>query len=79
MVDQNLISDLHELHTELDEELNSLFGSDEAAEQVTALMGEENEEFRPGSILKGPIRSRSAPAAMACGAPRSRSSATARP
>ena len=38
MVDQNLISDLHELHAELDDELNSLFGSNEGVEQVTAQM-----------------------------------------
>jgi small subunit ribosomal protein S1 len=55
MVDFNLISDLHEQNTSLDDELSTLFGEVEGNDELNALIEQENDEFKPGTILKGRV------------------------
>jgi len=55
MVDFNLIADLDSAGSGLDAELASLFAGTATAEQVGTLVGQESDELRPGTILKGHI------------------------
>ena len=55
MVDQNLIAELDSVDGSLDAELAALFGSGESATLVEKIIGENEEEFKPGSILIGRV------------------------
>ena len=55
MVDQNLIAELDSVDGDLDAELATLFGSGESATLVEKIIGENEEEFKPGSILVGHV------------------------
>ena len=55
MVDFNLISELDAVGSDLDSELEAMFTGGNSDEQITTLVGSENEEFKSGSILKGRI------------------------
>jgi len=55
MVDFNLIADLDSAGSGLESELASLFSGTATAEQVGTLVGQESDELRPGTILKGHI------------------------
>ncbi|MFH1108760.1 MAG: 30S ribosomal protein S1 [Planctomycetota bacterium] len=53
MVDQNLISELDSAGGGLDAEIAALFGNAENATLVEKIIGENEEEYKPGTILKG--------------------------
>ena len=53
MVDQNLISELDSVGDGLDAEIAALFGNAENATLVEKIIGENEEEYKPGTILKG--------------------------
>ena len=53
MVDQNLIAELDSVGGGLDAELAALFGNAENATLVEKIIGENEEEYKPGTILKG--------------------------
>lgn len=55
MVDQNLIAELDSVDGGLDAELAALFGSGESATLVEKIIGENEEGYKPGSILIGHV------------------------
>ncbi len=55
MVDFNLIAELDSAGGGLDEELNRLFGAADNQAQLSRITGEQDEEYKPGTILKGTI------------------------
>ncbi len=55
MVDFNLIAELDSAGAGLDDELNKLFGSAETEASLARAIGEHDEEYKPGTILKGTI------------------------
>jgi len=55
MVDQNLIAELDSVDGELDAELAALFDAGESATLVEKIISENEEEYKPGSILTGHV------------------------
>src|SRR3990172_12967477 len=55
MVDQNLIAELDSVDGGLDAELAALFGGGETATLVEQIIGENEEGYKPGTILTGHV------------------------
>jgi small subunit ribosomal protein S1 len=55
MVDQNLISELDTIGDGLDTELEAMFAQGQGDELVHGLIDQEDDEFKPGTILKGRV------------------------
>jgi len=55
MVDQNLIAELDSIGGGLDAELSAFFGKTDSAAFVENIIGEHEEEYKPGSILNGHV------------------------
>ncbi|MBI4719140.1 MAG: 30S ribosomal protein S1 [Planctomycetes bacterium] len=59
MVDQNLISELDATGADIAAELDAMFAGVDAVSQVTSIIEKHDDEYRPGSILKGRVVARS--------------------
>jgi len=60
MVDYNLLADLDIAGAGLDDEVSALFSGGTSDQQIGTMIDQQNDEFRPGSILKGRIVGRAA-------------------